>query len=1480
MATAQELFDPSAYGSGREWAYVPDPVVNKLGSSPKVSFTDYTKAVFDSQTILGAAAENIAFYSAVKLGTESDPNYNPFNDPFIRAEDRRYFLDSRSAGESAIIAEKLRREREARDIVKAEGLTGRVVAGSIIAYGPEMLAMGLAGKYLGAAAKFATGGAVAAEGAGLATKIAMGVGTNLAQEALGEAIKQAGQYERGWDETAWNLVGAGVIGGMIPVMGAGMKAVLNRNQTARLAREMEPGIIEATTDALSTGSKESLDVLGDAGSVLEGKPYEMAKPTGTLTADWSGSAPFIKGLTPNQRRFRWTVKDVSDLLGELLTYGKLTKGGVDDAVENRINALWLGAQRQADIKKFRLYESYVKDHGIGIQERALAGFGEAGPIAKNRAQFEDEVGRYIQFGADENVLKANGINPDKHILEAAKIDKQLYENAAKEINGVGLAEDLQTPAGSYGYFPRIPHAKKLTAKGVQFVNDVAPYIQLEEHELAAAMANGISPEAMQREIAEKVRMKYLGISGDQIGAGGRALHERTLTNVPDDVLRPYMLTRADEVSRIYMQKIGRRVELARKATVTARVGAMLDKIAELETQVGAGTITKAQALEMAKGYELEARNLVEGFTGKTAFGGPEGVRQQLKDYVDEAARQRSGEISKKYADERAAVDLAFSRKMKDIRTDAATDAEMARFDFDAQKMATKEDTANEAIRLADEYQKAVDDIRTRQEGELFQESLTARKDVADTVQRISEYHDTLKSMKSNLDKLNVGEAKNVDELISELDAIDPDMIDPETANLNLQQVISDYNAEKNLSRNVTDALRALRDTEKQSLGPLREAVKAVDRKARLFAAAKNLEGNLQNNDLITEFFKAKGEYLSSLAEAKGAGKSAIEGLEKIRDMKIADFRNARDEQLQPLREALGMFHKANSGLLKEDMKALRESVNGVRQQVNEALGQRAAAFRLFNAKTKLASLRRIEAQAMLNPDTWADKLDPAFLRRKTDIQAAAQAGTMTADAANKAISALDMEHSKAKEEVRNSVQMILGSFGHDRDNSLISRFASFMRAWSYTTKMGKMMVTNAVDVPQPMLKLGWAHGIKGYKAYLGTIGAEGEQQAVRDTFRAIAGGMEGMHADRAMALLDMNYSELNRTAGETAMEFMANKMGKATGFSYLNDMTKTAAGFSVSDFIHRVAPRQAAGKATTVEQALMRSWGIDDQFAKEIAARDAWKDFHAGVKVPDFDRLPKAAADRISMAINTAVDTTVVTPRLGQVALAQRTWWGKALFQFKSFMVAQQESTLSFIEAKLREGTGLEKASAGAAVAAMLGTGAGAVYLKGWAAGDTEQYTGDLNKWFADSVDQSGVTGLFMEANNLLENVTGKAGKDGEHRIGFRPLIGVDEGSYRYRDVDVGGFIAGPAGDLGQSLYDGALGGSAALLSGEQMTAFQAKQMMKLVPFNNVFWLTTMPYSLADFGGNLTGAFDLPDTREEMAVSMGAKPSKKRKKRF
>lgn len=1470
-------------GQGSAFVYLPERVAD---TKPRVTFGEYTKALFDNQTMLGAVAEGAAFkasmfaaspdapefiqrWAAVGL-TDDDAAYNPTLDKTIPEADLDIYLDSRSRGQTEIIREKLRREREARSIIQAEGLTGRSVAAGLVAFAPDIGLMWLGGRWGGAAGKFLTGSAEAAEGASLAARVGTGIATNLTQEAAGEAIKHYVQDERTLTETGWNLVGAGVIGGALPLMGAGIRQLLKKDgEVIAQAVPMEKDFAEAGSEYVSDATKDAVDALGDPNVAIAGKPMVADQVDGPLTPGWTQK--LFKWLTPNQRRFTFENPEVGRVQGELLTYAKLTKAGGNDAVESRVHGLWLSKAREVRGLGHDAYKNWVKRNGFSLKERLGLGFG-TGPALGTKRHFLSEVSRYVEYGADENILRANGIEPDMDILRVAKSHRSAYEDyAAKRLNASGIAVDLVAPEGSYGYFPHIYKTKMLNQRSAEFVSDFAPYIKLTEQDMEIASKQGLSPEAMQREIVERSRRRILGIDGEASSAGARSLKERRFKDIPVDVMRKWVVTDADEVMDLYMHRVGRAVELANKAPLSGTITTKLEQIAELEAQVGAGTLSKQSAFDQAVRLEREARALVDDYARQPGIGGSENLKRQLLDRVTEETAKRRDEAVARYRGERQSVDVAFSRKMADIRMDRETDIALAKSIYGAQDVATSDELAEQVVKLTDEYQGAVDDIRRRQDDEILLERMAARQDVADTVKELHAYREAIYDLKDSMkaDKFSLQEfAEDLDLL--ERDTADTDIFGMEKLSekrIEFDLFAQDYERGVELTQNKINALKAMKDA-LPSIKTLRESVRAADLKARLLNAADRLEGNLQNTDLAVEFFKARGEYLSSTYEAGNLSVSALSRLADIRDLNIQQFKASAAEQVDTLRSALRLFNEANRGILDADRKAIGTAAQGVRKQVMEKLADRSAAIRVTKLKDQISAIRRMEAERMLNPETWSARLGESYNARRAAIEASGK----PADEINRLVAKEDVEQRKAKEEVENSVKLLLGKFGRPRDATGIDRLADTMRAWTYVTKMGYMTLTNAVDLPQPVLKMGWGHSLKGTKAFIKSLGDE-NGRALFNRMKSLSGAMETLTNERLLNLSEMGYRDWEKTAGETAMEFMAHKMGNVTGFSYLNDFSKGVTGLTASSFINDVAGRWA--DATKWEKALLRSWGIDDATAALLADKSVWADLN-GVMVPDFGKIPESLADRVSIAINTAVDTTIVTPRLGQIALTQRTWYGKLGLQFKSFAVAQHESTMSLIEDKIRLGTPLERASLAASLSLTVGIGGAAVYAKSWANGKHEEYHKSPNKWLADSIDQSGVMGLFMEPNNMLENLSGL----GPKRIGMRPTIfGIDDGSFRYKGANPSAYVLGPSADLLEGVARGPLSGSMNLLAGNRPTVDNVKQTMKILPYQNVLTMTTLPYELADLTGNVTGLFDLPEDREGIAKAMGAVESKSKRKK-
>lgn len=107
---------------------------------------------------------------------------------------------------------------------------------------------------------------------------------------------------------------------------------------------------------------------------------------------------------------------------------------------------------------------------------------------------------------------------------------------------------------------------------------------------------------------------------------------------------------------------------------------------------------------------------------------------------------------------------------------------------------------------------------------------------------------------------------------------------------------------------------------------------------------------------------------------------------------------------------------------------------------------------------------------------------------------------------------------------------------------------------------------------------------------------------------------------------------------------------------------------------------------------------------------------------------------------------------------------GKTIFQFKTFMFsATQRVMLSTLQAQDKHYI--------QGVLGLVSVGMLSYAFKEWDAG--RDLSEDPRVWVAEGIDRSGMLGIFMEANNTIEKISGNT-------YGFRPMLGINAPASRY----------------------------------------------------------------------------------------------------
>lgn len=295
------------------------------------------------------------------------------------------------------------------------------------------------------------------------------------------------------------------------------------------------------------------------------------------------------------------------------------------------------------------------------------------------------------------------------------------------------------------------------------------------------------------------------------------------------------------------------------------------------------------------------------------------------------------------------------------------------------------------------------------------------------------------------------------------------------------------------------------------------------------------------------------------------------------------------------------------------------------------------------------------------------------------------------------------------------------------------------------------------------------------------------------------------------------------------LEAQLQKLG-AMNFQYGNlqnaftTITKAYAVFWGGDDLLIKIANVVAGKATDVERMFLNQKGIDTEAAFKIWENYTKKGYGPGAKQWDYDKISIANTDlwddatsawKFNRALNDYVDELIITPGDGSAPLIANSEIGSLFFQYKKF-------SLDMTRKLLIKGLQRKDQKLITDIAALTAFGMIVDQSR------TEDYGKDYNKKsltekILDGMDRGGVTGIFGDANRILESLS-------DNQLGLRPLLGVKKPYGTSLKSKAGSItpLGSTIGTAAEILYDWGRG---------RHTHHTARRIRKLVPLNNIWYL-------------------------------------------
>ncbi|MGX8076914.1 hypothetical protein [Serratia marcescens] len=396
---------------------------------------------------------------------------------------------------------------------------------------------------------------------------------------------------------------------------------------------------------------------------------------------------------------------------------------------------------------------------------------------------------------------------------------------------------------------------------------------------------------------------------------------------------------------------------------------------------------------------------------------------------------------------------------------------------------------------------------------------------------------------------------------------------------------------------------------------------------------------------------------------------------------------------------------------------------------------------------------------------------------------------------------------------------LIGTYGAPKDpRSFFVRAGRVARNVNFLRLLGGMTISAATDLMRPVMQHGLSKSMRPMGAMLRNMAAV--KVATKD-LREMAVGLDYVLSTRAKAIADLTDPYSRRSAFERGLNWGTQKFGNWTLMNQWNSALKSWSGLIVQSRILDNAQLLAAGKEVPkkevrklaqigIDQSMLRR--IGEQFAKHGEDMDGLLTGHSHL----WD--DRAVREAFQSAVLKDVDSTVVTPGVGDTPLMMSNEVGKMILQFKTFIFAQHNRVIA---------SGIQQGDAAFYLGAMgtIALGAMVYVMKQKLSGRDIDYS--PNNLVKEGIDRAGMIGWLSEPLNAVENISGG-------RFGLGAMFGAPPVS-RFQSRNAIGALMGPTFDMA--------GDGAVIANGVLNGEFDDKQthaVRKLLPYQNLFYISPL----------------------------------------
>lgn len=412
----------------------------------------------------------------------------------------------------------------------------------------------------------------------------------------------------------------------------------------------------------------------------------------------------------------------------------------------------------------------------------------------------------------------------------------------------------------------------------------------------------------------------------------------------------------------------------------------------------------------------------------------------------------------------------------------------------------------------------------------------------------------------------------------------------------------------------------------------------------------------------------------------------------------------------------------------------------------------------------------------------------------------------------KTLKQIDKEKKSVINDIDSVAKIMRGMYARpDNPDSMIVRGGRIARQYNYVTKMGQVAIASITDISNPIRKFGlktWAKTLPNLITNL-----EGVKLNIKEA--KLAGNITDIVAPERMA----SFSGLNDpfasslSSFEKYLENISKAMSKTNLMPVWNDGQKGwTSVLSQQRMIDSINNYENLKKRDIQYLGYL---GIGRDNYKIIANELKQYAYKEGkLLIANTEKWTNPDAVRIYRnALNTDIDSTIVTVGAGDLPLWAQTEAGKVIAQFKSFVFgATQQVLVSGLQQK-------DMAVLNGLISAV-GLGMMTYYFKAKLSG--KKVSKNPEVWLAEGLDRSGYFAILADYSHIADKVG----------LGASSLLGIGELS-RYQSRNIGSSLLGPSVGL---LGDAAIS-IGALKSGDISDA-DAKAIRRMIPLNNTLILT------------------------------------------